>query len=153
MSSIKEWALREPLVDVVEGRAVVGTECAFKTIDIGTVRKEDLAFSVPYAVRITRNDYAHALLAYFTIDFDVAGTTKPVHFGTGPFDKYTHWKQTVFYLPEDYQVAVGDVLQGTLTCTPNAKNHRDLDIAITCERLTADGTALSPLQSLQYHMC
>ncbi len=153
MSCIKEWALREPLVDVVEGRAVMGSEAVFREIDISTVRKEDLAFTVPYSIKINSNNYVHALLAYFTIDFDAPGTTKPVHFSTGPFDKYTHWKQTVFYLPNDYLVKTGDTLRGTLTCTPNTHNHRDLDISISCQRFDADGQALTEVQTHEYHMC
>ena len=75
MSCIKEWALREPLVDVVEGRAVMGSEAVFREIDISTVRKEDLTFTVPYSIKINSNNYVHALLAYFTIDFDAPSTT------------------------------------------------------------------------------
>jgi protein arginine N-methyltransferase 1 len=153
MSSIKSWALREPLVDVVESRSVVGNEFVFKSIDIATVKKEDLAFSAPFSIKMQRSDYVHALLAYFTIDFDVPGMSKAVRFGTGPFDKYTHWKQTVFYLPNDIQVSQGDLINGTLKCTPNARNPRDLDISISYERCDAEGKKLDETFTSDYHMC
>lgn len=153
MSSIKPWAMREPLVDVVESKAVVGNEFVFKEIDIRTVRKEDLAFTAPFTVKLQRADYVHALLAYFTIDFAAPGMTKPVRFGTGPYDRYTHWKQTVFYLPKDVQGSVGDLIQGTLKCVPNARNPRDLDVSISYQHLNATGEVLDEPQVYEYHMC
>lgn len=33
---------------------------------------------------------------------------KPLSFSTGPFSKYTHWKQTVFYLQEDLTICAGE---------------------------------------------
>ena len=76
-----------------------------------------------------------------------------------PLAQYTHWKQTVFYLQDVITANRGEELrvrhllvlvlhaisrallhvsqwcaracQGVLTCAPNAKNHRDLDITIS----------------------
>jgi protein arginine N-methyltransferase 1 len=53
-----------------------------------------------------------------------------VHFSTGPHSKYTHWKQTVFYLEETLAAEEGETITGSLRCRPNAKNHRDLDIEL-----------------------
>lgn len=126
-SVIKEIALREPLVDTVELRAVVCDPCAVKHIDLRTVTKEELAFSTPFQLRAIRNDYVHAFLGWFDIGFEACH--KPVRFSTGPHSRYTHWKQTVFYTPETITVSQGDVIHGTLTCTQNARNPRDLDIS------------------------
>ena len=65
---------------------------------------------------------------YFDIEF--SHCHKPIKFSTGPQAKYTHWKQTVFYLQDSLTVEVGEVVEGTLRCRPNAKNHRDLDIEL-----------------------
>ena len=51
MSCIKNWAMREPLVDTVESKAVVGSECCFREINIMTVQKEDLTFGPPLPSR------------------------------------------------------------------------------------------------------
>ena len=53
-----------------------------------------------------------------------------MRFSTGPHAKYTHWKQTVFYLTDPLTVEAGEALSGELRCRPNARNHRDLDIEI-----------------------
>ena len=104
-SCIKDIALREPLVDCVELRAVVSQPCAIRHIDIATVKKEDLTFKVPFELKATRNDCklwrnsiwistttsgrpqtdkvdVHAFLGWFDISFSCCH--KPVNFSTGP---------------------------------------------------------------------
>lgn len=86
-----------------------------------------------------RDDICHALVSYFDIGFTQCH--KPVHFSTGiffffkylklgPHAKYTHWKQTVFYLKEDIPVAKDDVITGKIYVRPAEKNPRDYDIDI-----------------------
>ncbi|ORY27214.1 protein arginine n-methyltransferase [Naematelia encephala] len=133
-SCIKDIALKEPLVDCVELKSVVSHPCAIKHIDIKTVQKEDLIFKVPFELKATRNDYVHAFLGWFDISFSCCH--KPIQFSTGPHAKYrqyTHWKQTVFYTPETLTVSENESIRGTLTCAPNARNNRDLDITIDYE--------------------
>ncbi|KAH9026669.1 S-adenosyl-L-methionine-dependent methyltransferase [Lactarius deliciosus] len=128
-SCIKDIALREPLVDTVDLKAVVTDPCVLKRIDLTTAKKEDLKFTAPFELRANRNDYIHAFLAWFDISF--ACTHKPVSFSTGPHAKYTHWKQTVFYTPETIRVSEDEKIVGELSCSPNARNNRDLDITIS----------------------
>ncbi|KAI9638054.1 S-adenosyl-L-methionine-dependent methyltransferase [Dioszegia hungarica] len=130
-SCIKDIALREPLVDCVELRSVVTQPCAIKHIDIATATKEDLTFKVPFELKATRNDYIHAFLGWFDISFSCCH--KPINFSTGPQAKYTHWKQTVFYTTETLTVSEGESIRGQLSCAPNARNNRDLDIVVDYE--------------------
>lgn len=149
MSCIKDIAIHEPLVDIVNSKSVVSDECTFKTIDILTCTKEDLSFSVPFSLKINRTDYVHALLAFFDIEFS---GDRVVTFGTGPFDKSTHWKQTVLYLPEDLCCEQGDKISGRLVCRPNEKNHRHLDIALEYDHSDSNGTSKSAPQTMIYYM-
>lgn len=88
----------------------------------------------------------HAFLAWFDIVFEC--THKKVKFSTGPHAQYTHWKyvrnlallirysvlrnrQTVFYTPSTLAVDEGQEITGEVTCSPNARNNRDLDITIS----------------------
>ncbi|TRM69382.1 S-adenosyl-L-methionine-dependent methyltransferase [Schizophyllum amplum] len=131
-SCIKDIALREPLVDTVDLKAVVTDPCVLKHIDLLTVKKEDLAFTAPFTLTATRTDCtydAHAFLAWFDIQFQC--THKKVNFSTGPHAQYTHWKQTVFYTPQTVTLTEGDKISGQLTCSPNERNNRDLDITIS----------------------
>lgn len=128
MSCIREAAMLEPLVDTVQPNSIVTNHCPLWTCDINTVKKEDLCFASPFRLSFQRSDYLHAIVAYFDIEFSFCH--KPVRFSTGPHARYTHWKQTVFYLEDVVTGNLGETMEGELRCRPNARNHRDLDIEI-----------------------
>ncbi|KAJ2547906.1 Nuclear SAM-dependent mono-and asymmetric methyltransferase [Coemansia sp. RSA 1933] len=148
MTCIKDAAMHEPLVDTVESRCINASHCVFKTIDILTVKKEDLTFDLPFEIAINRDDYVHAFISWFDIEFRACH--KPIHFSTGPFADYTHWKQTVFYTQNTLTVCKGDVIKGNITCAPNASNPRDLDISIN---YAMTGKVDSAEESLNFRMC
>lgn len=126
MSCIKELALMEPLVDVCDAKQVIGSACPVLNIDLYTVTKEQLDFTAPFTLNINRDDYCHAFVAYFTVEFSKTHTR--LMFSTGPRSEYTHWKQTVFYLEEPMTVTSGETVTGTITVNRNDKNPRDIDI-------------------------
>lgn len=128
MSCIRKMAMMEPLVDVVDPEQVNTDTCLVKTIDLNTMTKSDATFAVPFELTATRNDYIHAVVAYFDIYFNACH--KPVFFSTSPRSKSTHWKQTVFYLEDTITICKGEKLTGQLVCAPNANNPRDLDIEL-----------------------
>ncbi|KAJ1554633.1 Protein arginine N-methyltransferase 1 [Nowakowskiella sp. JEL0078] len=99
MSHIKHLALREPLVDTVDKNCLVTNSYSFRHIDLKTVEIQDLSFSVNFELFSTKDEYIHAFVTWFDIDFSCCH--KPVKFSTGPQSNYTHWKQTIFYL-NDY---------------------------------------------------
>lgn len=111
-----------------------------------------LLFRPPSQVRerkckLTHTTDVHAFLGWFDISFEACH--KPVKFSTGPHSRYTHWKQTVFYVPEMLTLSVGDEIKGRLSCAPNARNNRDLDIAIEYE-----STGKAAMRSkMDYKMC
>lgn len=43
--------------------------CVFQEVDIYTVKIEDLSFTSPFCLQVKRNDYIHALVTYFNIEF------------------------------------------------------------------------------------
>lgn len=137
-SPLKATALSEPLVDTVEMKAVVTDPVSVITFDLNTVKVEDLAFRSPFRLTARRDDFIHALISWFDIEF--AACHKPIKFSTGPHTKYTHWKQTVFYLKEVLTMENTEVISGWLTSKPNEKNRRDLDIKIEYEFETQDPT-------------
>jgi protein arginine N-methyltransferase 1 len=119
-------------------KAVVTDPAAVIKFDLNTVTVEDLAFSMPFQLHVRRSDYIHALIAWFDIEFSACH--KVVKFSTGPHTKYTHWKQTVFYIPEVLTVSDGEYISGVLDTKPNNKNRRDLDIKVTYKLETDDDT-------------
>lgn len=91
MSAIKSIAIQEPLVDTVSANSMVSKGSAFYHIDLNTIKIEDLTFNAPFELTIDRNDFVHAFVVYFDIDFSACH--KPTIFSTGPDADYTHWKQ------------------------------------------------------------
>ncbi|KAG0635446.1 S-adenosyl-L-methionine-dependent methyltransferase [Tuber brumale] len=138
---LQRTALAEPLVDTVEMKAVVTDPGQVFSIDLYTVTAPELAFNVPFELHFNRNDFAHAFIAWFDIEFSACH--KPIKFSTGPHAKYTHWKQTVFYLHEVLRVNRGETITGSISSKPTEKNRRDLDIKIDYQLQTADSSRAS----------
>jgi len=146
MSSIKSWALLEPLVDVVGKNQINTDSCAILDIDIKTVKKEDLDFSSEYRLNVKRDDKIHAIVAWFETYFTYS--SPPVKLSTSPYLKETHWKQTVFYINDVLTVKRGDQVWGSIAVKKTEKNPRELDIKISCH---SSGTTKQGVQF--YKLC
>ncbi|XP_063761307.1 protein arginine N-methyltransferase 8-B isoform X2 [Eleginops maclovinus] len=121
MTCIRNVAMMEPLVDVVDPKQMVTNACLVKEVDIYTVKIEDLSFTSAFCLQIQRNDYIHALVTYFNIEFTKCH--KKTGFSTAPDAQYTHWKQTVFYLEDYLTVRRGEEIVGSIDMKPNEKNN------------------------------
>lgn len=129
MSCIKEIAMQEPLVDVVEAHSVVTDSCPILTLDVMKATPSSTTFSSKFKLTANRNDLIHAFVAYFDIHFTLGDNI--VSFSTGPLSAYTHWKQTVFYTADVFSVYRGESIEGTIACSPNKKNPREVDIVLS----------------------
>ena len=116
-------------MDVVDQDQVCTDQQLLRTIDLCTVSAADLNFEAHFSLRARRNDHIHALVAYFDVQFS-ASHKQPCGFTTSPFERTTHWKQTVLYLEETIDICHGEQLNGTLSVARNSKNPRDLDIRL-----------------------
>lgn len=117
-------------------KAVVTDPTPVLTLDLYKVQTADLAFSCPFELTARRDDFIHAFVAWFDIEFTACH--KPIRFSTGPHTKYTHWKQTVFYLKDVLTVQQGEKVECALHNRPNEKNKRDLDIKVEYRLETDD---------------
>jgi len=131
MTPLKDIALHEPVVDVVAKEAIVTNAVPILDLNILTCTKEDAAFTADFIIQAHRNDFIHGLVTYFECGF--TQVHKPIAFSTAPFARYTHWKQTIMYLEEPITICQGEKLSGTISCKPNQKNQRDLDISVTIQ--------------------
>mmetsp|Transcript_51933 Transcript_51933/g.52908 ORF Transcript_51933/g.52908 Transcript_51933/m.52908 type:complete len:449 (+) Transcript_51933:44-1390(+) len=147
MTPIQKIALQEPVVDIVDSKAVVSDAVPILHLDILTCRKEDVEFAADFKLTANRNDYIHGLVAYFECAF--TQVHKPIGFSTSPFCRYTHWKQTIFYLPENLVICDKEKITGHITCKPNRKNRRDLDIGIS---ILVDGEHSKSSFSVDYRL-
>ena len=129
MNCIKDIALTEPLVDTVDPKSVISNIQPLISLDLYKCTADDtMKFNTNIRLKFSKNDFCHALVTYFECAF--TSVHKPIVFSTGPHAKYTHWKQTVFYLSEPVTVCAGEELDINISCNPNEKNARDLDIQI-----------------------
>ena len=75
MSSIKAWAMLEPLVDVVSRNQINTDAATILDIDIKTVKVSDLDFASEYRLNVRREDRVHALTAWFEVYFTKGATS------------------------------------------------------------------------------
>jgi protein arginine N-methyltransferase 1 len=110
---------------------------------------------------------------WFEISFPSGN--KLVRFSTGPHTKYTHWKyvndclglprsvrksdayiltqrQTAFYTPEAIPISKDQIIRGQLSCAPNTKNNRGLDIMIAYKTESTEGIE-GVEATVKYNMC
>lgn len=71
----------------------------------------------------------HALVSWWDCEF--SNLEKPVMLSTSPYERSTHWKQTVFYLEYDLKLGEGDTVTGSIANRRSHKNFRELDIKIS----------------------
>ncbi|KAH1241787.1 putative protein arginine N-methyltransferase 1 [Glycine max] len=128
MSCIKKQAIMEPLVDTVDQNQIATNCQLLKTMDISKMAPGDASFAAPFKLVAERDDYIHALVAYFDVSFTKCH--KLMGFSTGPRSRATHWKQTVLYLEDVLTVCEGEAIVGSMTVAPNKKNPRDVDIML-----------------------
>lgn len=147
MSPIKDLAIKEPVVDVVDAKAIVTDSVPILRLDILTCTKEDLEFTSKFRINAQRNDYIHGLVAYFECAF--TQVHKPIGFSTAPFCRYTHWKQTIFYLEDNLVICEGEQLEGEISCKPNKRNPRDLDIDLS---LSLSGQHSDVVNNMHYRL-
>ncbi|EEA08159.1 uncharacterized protein CMU_011070 [Cryptosporidium muris RN66] len=129
-----------PIVEIVPVELLRCSEMTNLTkIDIKTITvNELLSLRQPFKINIVpkETEFATSLVISFTTEFNVENANKnqifPLIIETSPFNKPTHWKQTVLHLrgPNNTLLKAVDVLTGYLTITPNITNKRHIDILI-----------------------
>ena len=96
MTCLETDARTEPLYGHCTPDMIVTGQALLKTIDLYTAQTSDLSFIVDVNLTAMINDDIHAILVYFS--FSCKTPTQSITISTGPFDKLTCWKQSIFYL-------------------------------------------------------
>ncbi|MFS7916696.1 putative methyltransferase [Helianthus anomalus] len=147
MSCIRKQSMMEPLVDTVDQNQIVTNCQLLKSMNISKMTSGDASFTAPFKLVAERDDYIHALVAYFDVAFTVCH--KMTGFSTGPRSKNTHWKQTVLYLEDVLTICQGEFVVGTMTVTQNKKNPRDIDITL---KYSLNGRRCNVSRTQEYKM-
>ena len=77
-----------------------------RDFDLMTMKPSDTEFSQDFTLTVTKDSKMTCFVGYFDTFFDLPAAS---YFSTGPHAPPTHWKQTIFYLPQYRQVIKGNV--------------------------------------------
>lgn len=69
MGCLKNYVMREPLVDTVDKRQIATDHFPLKTIDLKTITVNDIQTDASFELRAVRDDYVHAFVTYFVVEF------------------------------------------------------------------------------------
>eukprot|EP00828_Plagiopyla_frontata_P002876 TRINITY_DN1064_c0_g2_i2.p1 TRINITY_DN1064_c0_g2~~TRINITY_DN1064_c0_g2_i2.p1 ORF type:complete len:365 (-),score=65.66 TRINITY_DN1064_c0_g2_i2:66-1160(-) len=129
MKNIKKWALMEPVVDRVDKKQIISTTCKIFEVNLETVKIEDLQFSNKYSIKFTKKEFVYALVAWFDVQFTHG--SEILTLTTSPYERSTHWAQSVYYLEQFLPIDKDNILQGSFAIKKNQVNERELDIKIS----------------------
>ena len=128
MSCVKGAAMFEPLVDTVDPQQICTSTSTLWEVDLLTVTQAEMRFDSKFQLQAVRNDYLHAVVAWFDVGFTQGHT--PLWLSTSPRDRPTHWRQTVLYLHDVLTVRAGERVSGELRVSPTKRNKRHLDFRL-----------------------
>ena len=104
MTSMKPEVLREASIEIVPTDKILSPPAVVLSLDLKTCHVQDTEFFTAFKLTISRDDQLTALVGSFDVAVNLEHTaTLP----TSPYDPPTHWKQTVFYLPQPLAVRSG----------------------------------------------
>lgn len=142
MSVMTNVVLKEPCIDYLNAfsddfcyNMIVSEKCKIIDFDLVNMKKEDVNFAATYHLNINKDSTASALITWFDCHF--SNVKKPVILSTSPFEPYTHWKNTIFYIDKACHVKHGDKLKGSIAVRQSKENHRELDVKISYHLNTA----------------
>jgi protein arginine N-methyltransferase 1 len=69
MGCLKNYVMREPLVDTVDKRQICTDHFPLKTFDLKTMTINDIGIDSQFKLRALRDDYIHAFVIYFIAEF------------------------------------------------------------------------------------
>ena len=131
MSSVKNVSFKDPYVDTFNKKNILSTICPIFEVDLYKIKESEINFSNSYELIFNKNDNLSALAGWFDVEF--SKTPNKIKFTTSPFNQYTRWKQTIFYLEKNIKVYKGSVLNGSfcVRVDPNSQDMNCIDIKIS----------------------
>eukprot|EP00092_Neocalanus_flemingeri_P091390 GFUD01115855.1.p1 GENE.GFUD01115855.1~~GFUD01115855.1.p1 ORF type:complete len:606 (+),score=169.37 GFUD01115855.1:62-1819(+) len=133
MSCMRGPILADASVEVIPKDLVVSNSANVLDLNINTCTVADTEFSSNFDLKITKDCELTGILGYFDTFFDLP---VPAMFSTGPQVKPTHWKQTVFYLPEKLPVKKNETIPCKMVCKRMKTDARALKVSLTLDDKT-----------------
>jgi len=134
MRPLRDLALREPSVEVLDPAAVLTDTCLVQTFDLLTVKDEELDFESSFTLVAKEAGTLHAFCIWFDTGFeDPVCQHHAVTLSTSPRDEPTHWKQAVLWIHPDNMLSffeAGESVKGTFSLKRGDVNPRELDLEV-----------------------
>ncbi|KAG7174128.1 arginine N-methyltransferase 3-like [Homarus americanus] len=121
MSCMQKEVIKEATTDIIAD------------FDLMKITSRDTEFTSRFSLTVERDGRLTGLVGYFDTYFDMPSA---VFFSTGPHSTPTHWKQTVFYLPEPRAIKKGEILEGSISVRRKRREVRSLDVGIYFDNQT-----------------
>ena len=133
MSFVKNVSFKEPLIDSFNKNNIISNIYPIFEINMYKIKENDLNFMTKFELTFNQSDSLSALAGWFDVQFLKVPNT--IKFTTSPFNQYTKWKQTIFYLENDIKVMKGDIMEGdiSLKVESESTNVGDIEIKINYE--------------------
>ena len=133
MSFVKNVSFKEPLIDSFNKNNIISNIYPIFEINMYKIKENDINFMTKFELTFNQSDSLSALAGWFDVQFLKVPNT--IKFTTSPFNQYTKWKQTIFYLENDIKVMKGDIMEGdiSLKVESESTNVGDIEIKINYE--------------------
>ena len=133
MSFVKKASFREPLIDSFNKKNIISNIFPIFEVDMYKIKEKDINFNVDFELAFNKSDSLSALAGWFDVEFSKLPNT--IKFTTSPFNQFTKWKQTIFYLENDIKVMKGYIMKGNLSlqCESNSTYIGGIEIKINYE--------------------
>ncbi|KAF2368865.1 S-adenosyl-L-methionine-dependent methyltransferase [Trinorchestia longiramus] len=125
MSCIARKWLQAASTITVREKTIATSTAQIAEFDLEKCSCADTQFTTAFSLTALRSTTLTAFAGYFDTHFDLPHV---VSFSTGPHAKTTHWKQTVFLLPEPLNVTEGEVLNVSISVKRHPHDVRALEV-------------------------
>lgn len=105
MPSLRTETLNKAQVEIVPADRIVTKEYKLCSFDMYTCDTNSTNFKVEFKLNVCKTCSLTGIVGYFDSRFD---NDNPVVLSTSPYCTPTHWKQTVFLLPDPFDVKEGN---------------------------------------------
>lgn len=106
MPSLRTETLNKAQVEIVPSNRIATQEYKLCTFDMYTCDTNSTNFKVEFKLNVNRTCLMTSIVGYFNSIFD---NNCPVTLSTAPQCPPTHWKQTIFLLPNPISVNEGNL--------------------------------------------
>ena len=127
--AMKELALTEPVIDMLNPSFYISQPVIISKIDIHKCSREDIFFKKEFKFVADKTIRIDAFATYFDVLFgDMEHKTV---LSTSPHKKQTHWRNTLFYLEEPITLNKGEKVEGIIEFAEHPRNNTSLIVHFT----------------------